>query len=397
MASRASARAAGAGAGSAPPASAAGTARSGGGGGGGLAASGAAAVALASDPEYLAAAAALAAAERAAALGAVADPLPASKSRVLRQLEEEGARRSFMRAASRAVLSERWGDRTFASPLGQDLVAQQERSEADLSMRNLEARRQRADQAEAVAQAAQAVAGDISQPGDSEVRALREQRRLIDLEERRLRGLLQIEKDKLVRKEDQLAAALALKHRKEQKLRARRALFAELQQKRKDQEFVVQKIHMGIEPPPPELIRGLRELYAPRGSYFQRDARSTLAASANAADEILAAAAFAQASGAAADETGAAAVALAAGSLAADSRASTSAIAAVVAEQTAASGSAARSGASAVGFRPDTGSVRSVGASLRGGGSSGVLGAGAGGASMRGGSSGVLSSGSVPR
>ena len=50
-----------------------------------------------------------------------------------------------------------------------------------------------------------------------------------------------------------LAAALALKHRKEAKLRTRRALFAELQQKRKDQEFVVQKIHMGIEPPPPEL------------------------------------------------------------------------------------------------------------------------------------------------
>ena len=274
-----------------------------------------------------------------------------SKSRVLRLLEEDTARRAFMRQASKAVLAERWGDRTQSSAFGHDLVAQQERSEADLAMRNLEARRQRADQADAVAQAAQAVTGDISQPGDSEVRALREQRRLIDLEERRLRGLLQIEKGKLVRKEDQLAAALALKHRKEAKLRTRRALFAELQQKRKDQEFVVQKIHMGIEPPPPELIKGLRALYAPQGAIFQQDARAALAASANAEEEILAAAVFAQASLVAAAETGAASVALATGSVAADSRASTSAIAAVAAQTAASAGS---------GFRPERGGSSGV-------------------------------------
>ena len=245
-----------------------------------------------------------------------------------RQLEEATARRNFMRQASRAVLGERWGDRTHGSPLAADLVSLQERAEADLAMRNLEARRARADAAEAVAQAAQAVTSDTSLPGDAEVRALREQRRLIDLEERRLRGLLQIEKDKLVRKEDQLAAALALKHRKDEKLRARRALFSELQQKRKDQEFVVQKIHMGIEPPPPELIRGLRALYAPQGSYFQKDARTAAAASYDAEENILAAATYAHASRSAAQETGAAVVALATAPVA-EAHAETSVIAAV--------------------------------------------------------------------
>ena len=179
-----------------------------------------------------------------------------------------------------------------------------------MSVRTFEARRKREEAAQQAAFAERQIAEANAMPNDTEVRALREQRRLIDLEERRLRALLQIEKEKLVRKEEQLQAKLALKHRREDKLRTRRALFAELQSKRKEQEHVVQKIAMGLEPPPPELIRSLRQLYAPAGSYYQRDVAIATANARNAEEDIAGAAAYASASIYAAVETASATVAL---------------------------------------------------------------------------------------
>ena len=164
-------------------------------------------------------------------LGASLSQMSLSKDRISKQLEEDRARQNFVRAASKAVLSERWQDRTFASPLKADLLSESERSEADLRARNIEAKLKDQEVSLLSKQAVRNITVGNARPNDAEVRALREQRRLIDLEEKRLRALLQIEKGKLVKKEELLAAKLALKHRREDKLKTRRALFAELQQK----------------------------------------------------------------------------------------------------------------------------------------------------------------------
>jgi hypothetical protein len=241
-----------------------------------------------------------------------------TKDRISKQMEEDRARQSFVRAASKAVLSERWQDRTYSSPLKADLLSESERSEADLRARNIEAKLKDQEMSLLSKQAVRNITAGNARPNDAEVRALREQRRLIDVEEKRLKALLQIEKGKLVKKEELLAAKLALKHRREDKLKTRRALFAELQQKRKEQEQVVQKIGMGIEPPPRDLINSLRQLYAPQGSVYVRDARVLAQHAASADEDISNAAAFASATMDAAAETSMATVALATAPLAAE-------------------------------------------------------------------------------
>ena len=198
------------------------------------------------------------------------------------------------------------------------MLSESERSEADLRARNIEAKLKEQEVSFLSKQAVRNITVGNARPNDAEVRALREQRRLIDLEEKRLRALLQIEKGKLVKKEELLAAKLALKHRREDKLKTRRALFAELQQKRKQQEQVVQKIGMGIEPPPRELINSLRQLYAPQGSVYLRDARVLASHAASADEDISNAAAFASAAIEAASETSNATIALATAPLAAE-------------------------------------------------------------------------------
>jgi hypothetical protein len=184
------------------------------------------------------------------------------RERIRLEMEVDAARRDFTGSVARTIREARWRDKTSASPLTQDLVAIGDRADAEAQMKAIEKQRSRTESVAARTSVRQALTAALTSD-DVEVRALREQRRKIESEERRLKALLEIEKANMIRRDEYHAARIALRQRREVKVRERREELGNLQKQRMVAEKVVAKMGVGLEPPPMEIILGLRAMYAP--------------------------------------------------------------------------------------------------------------------------------------
>jgi hypothetical protein len=181
----------------------------------------------------------------------------------VRSMQEEEERRAVTTRVSKAVLDARWSERTSGSPLHQNLLVEQDRVAAHAKVLEYEAVKTRTETTYASTTARAHLAAALIGSSQDEVKALREQRRQLEVQEKRLRALLEAEKIKLVTKDEHSAARVALRERRGAHVRARRETLQELQKARLAQEQAVHKMGVGLLPPPPELIAGLRALYAP--------------------------------------------------------------------------------------------------------------------------------------
>jgi len=136
-----------------------------------------------------------------------------------------------------------WKHRMRKSPFVVDLLAQAERTDEEKRMRERRARLQETKQKKRM----ERVKNDIilkALSETSDLEALREEKRAILLQEKRLRALLDLEKAKLKRKEDLLAAKRAERQRREAKLRHRRELRAdEERRKQLEMEDILREKH----------------------------------------------------------------------------------------------------------------------------------------------------------
>lgn len=165
--------------------------------------------------------------------------------------------------------------RTASNPLNHSLIEQADKAEAIIRMSEIESQRRSREQSMSLSSVRQHVKTATFGQGnvDVEVRALRDQRRLIEAEERRLRAMLAVETDKVKhsQKGDYGAARNALKERRDVKVRTRRDEFMTLQRRRREQEAHILKMspQIGLADPPQEIIAGLRRMYAPQQSQAQ--------------------------------------------------------------------------------------------------------------------------------
>jgi hypothetical protein len=139
-----------------------------------------------------------------------------------RVAEVMAAERSAQRLESQYRRQERetaWRARLRTSPFAINLLAQSERIDEDAKVRlHDEARRQRQLESRKDQVKTEIILKALSETSDLE--ALRQEKRAIVLEERRLKALLDLERAKLRKKEDMLAAQRAEKERRSAKLRA---------------------------------------------------------------------------------------------------------------------------------------------------------------------------------
>jgi hypothetical protein len=187
----------------------------------------------------------------------------AKRDAIKAQLAADAALSEHTRRMGEVIRATAWEARTSGSPLGSNLVTDVDRAAAEQKVMEIEQAKARAEQQAARSNARATLASVLmSDPGAEEVKALRDQRRVLEDQERKLKALLELEKIKLARKDDYFAARNALRQRREDKLKERRGALAQLQAARKQQEEAVMKIGAGLAPPPTEIIFGLRTMYA---------------------------------------------------------------------------------------------------------------------------------------
>lgn len=137
-----------------------------------------------------------------------------------RMLEQERSRRLVKQRRKRANVS-KWQQKTKRSPFMVDLVAETERIEEEARIRL----RDEAERSKKMEKKKQRVKNNIMLKAlaeASDLELLREEKRMIQIEEKRLKALLDLEKTKASRKADLLAAKQAETRRKKQKAEYRR-------------------------------------------------------------------------------------------------------------------------------------------------------------------------------
>lgn len=194
---------------------------------------------------------------------AVLNEVEQRRLRVREAIEADDARRSLVQAASKVLHEQKGRERHASNPLSGDLLMAIERSAVDGQLREYEAGQQRNAATRRREEARNAIVVTARTASNDDVTALREQRRLIEAEERRLRALFELERAKLVRKDDMAKARRAMSNRREAQKLDRRRLLQELQAARDDSEKSVLKIALGIAPPPDGIIEDLRTTAAP--------------------------------------------------------------------------------------------------------------------------------------
>eukprot|EP00500_Bicosoecida_sp_ms1_P009722 CAMPEP_0203821884 /NCGR_PEP_ID=MMETSP0115-20131106/44636_1 /ASSEMBLY_ACC=CAM_ASM_000227 /TAXON_ID=33651 /ORGANISM="Bicosoecid sp, Strain ms1" /LENGTH=222 /DNA_ID=CAMNT_0050730913 /DNA_START=186 /DNA_END=851 /DNA_ORIENTATION=+ len=136
------------------------------------------------------------------------------RQQVKQQYLEERKRAENAKGAFKADKERKWVKKTDKSPFLIDLVADQERIHEENKVRLREqARRQRAIEARKRKVKNDIILKALSEQSDLE--ALRMEKRAIQLEEKRLKALLDLERAQAHRKADLIAAQRAEKHRKE--------------------------------------------------------------------------------------------------------------------------------------------------------------------------------------
>jgi hypothetical protein len=172
------------------------------------------------------------------------------KEEMLRQRDRVEQKRQRQRFRNRSQIRAKMQQ----SPYTVNLVAEGERIDEETHFRlREEARRQKAIQ-----KRKQKVKNDIilmALAEDSDLNALRQEKRAIMVEEKRLKALLDIERAKLRRKQDLMAAQRAERQRHQAKLEHRRALHNQTVEERHARERAMLMDKLDV---PPEPTYGLR-------------------------------------------------------------------------------------------------------------------------------------------
>jgi len=184
---------------------------------------------------------------------------------IKQQIQDERDRQSLTTRMNKIVLETKWNEKTSSSPLNRDLVTDIDRAVAEAKVQEIERQKRSADSQANRETVRQTLTKVIMKDSTDELHVLREQRRRIEVQEKRLKALLEIEKSKLIHKGDYYAARNGLKQRRDEKLKERRQELSTLQKKRTEQETIVKKIAAGLAEPPAEIILGLRAIYNQNG------------------------------------------------------------------------------------------------------------------------------------
>lgn len=136
----------------------------------------------------------------------------ANRDRVKAKLLEEQENARMKARAGREATRRRWKIKTQHSPFLVDLVAENERLDEENNVRlNAEANKRRVSEKQRMTLKKQVIARALRQ--DSDLDALRREKRAIVDEERRLKALLDLEKTQTQSKVDMLAAERAERQR----------------------------------------------------------------------------------------------------------------------------------------------------------------------------------------
>lgn len=168
------------------------------------------------------------------------------RQQVKQQLLEERARAEQAKVAFKSTKERKWVKKTDKSPFLIDLVADQERIHEENKVRLREqARRQKAIEARKRKVKNDIILKALSEQSDLE--ALRMEKRAIQLEEKRLKALLDLERAQAHRKADLIAAQRAEKHRKEAQSAYQReqTRLRALEARRVEQEILREKHNVG--------------------------------------------------------------------------------------------------------------------------------------------------------
>lgn len=183
------------------------------------------------------------------------------KELIKAQLAEEKDRQTLTSRMTRVVAESKYSEQNAGSPLKRDLVNDIDRAVAEAKVQEIERQKRQADNQANRETIRQTLTKIIMKDSTDEIHALREQRRRIEVQEKRLKALLEIEKSKMIHKGDYHAARTALKQRREEKVKERRQELSTLQKQRQEQEILVKKMVAGLAEPPTEIILGLRAMY----------------------------------------------------------------------------------------------------------------------------------------
>lgn len=134
------------------------------------------------------------------------------RDRMKQQYLDDKARSAYSRADHKTKKLTHWKHKTANSPFMVNLVAEGERIEEEHQVR-IESETRRASEIDARQREAKQEIILRALQEDSELEALRREKRAIIEEERRLKALLDLEKTNVHRKQDRLAAARAEKQR----------------------------------------------------------------------------------------------------------------------------------------------------------------------------------------
>eukprot|EP00940_MAST-03C_sp_MAST-3C-sp2_P001774 g1774.t1 len=163
------------------------------------------------------------------------------RERVKEKLLKEKRRKKERLRRGRHVLRKRWNKRMDQSPYTVDLVAESQRIEEETRVRQREEQRRRKRLEKRKAK----VKNDIilkALAEDSDLLSLREEKRAIMMEEMRIKALLDLEKTKLRRKQDLLAAQRAERKRHEAKIEHRRQKYnAEMDEIRNEEMYILKE------------------------------------------------------------------------------------------------------------------------------------------------------------
>lgn len=174
---------------------------------------------------------------------------------VTREMEEERLQQLMARSYKRELDQVAWRRRLRRSPFHVDLVAESERLDEETCART----QQHGRKTQLVERQKERVKNQIilkALEETSDLEALRQEKRAILDEERRLKALLDLERAKLRRKEDVLAAQLAERRRREAKLEVRRAQRRqEVERERAERVALLKEKHAISDDPNPYGVR----------------------------------------------------------------------------------------------------------------------------------------------
>ena len=161
-----------------------------------------------------------------------------------RMLRDDNMRKSQIRK-SRKKMQQKWKRKMKHSPYNVNLVAQSQRIEEETRFRN----RRSASNEKTIRKRKEKLKNEIilkALSEESDLLALRDEKRAIIMEERRLKALLDLERANLRRKQDLLAAQRAERKRHQAKIEHRRQKYTQQMEAREKEKMLILKEKFGL-------------------------------------------------------------------------------------------------------------------------------------------------------